>query len=720
MLIERALAVHEAGYEVVACRGKAPVFPGWQRGGATADTIRAWENDSRVTNIGILAGKIVAVDIDILDAGISERVKNLAMQMLGDTSLVRIGLSPKQLMVYRIAEPIRKKFASGVTNGTTHKVEVLGLGQQFVAFGRHPDTMQPYVWPEADLASVSADSVPEVTEAALDAFLAGLANIIGPPPKPAVQPEKPPQRLNGVNGHHQDRSDGVDAAEALEALHAIPCAQLDYHEWIRVGFALYAALGPSAASHYEAWSASDPARYKSDEPSRKFATFGQNEAIHPETLFWIAIENGWNPSKAAPVGDLGIFKRSSLSPPSPLPPHDPETGEVWEEPAEKVEPSPEQPRGMFTPYTWIDPSQIPPRRFLYGRHYIRQFLSTDISPGGIGKSSLVIAEDVAMAAHRDLLGTLPNERLKVAYWNGEDPLEELQRRVQAVCLHWGIKPDEIEGHLFVDSGRLLPLILAYEDRRKGPTVDQAVVDTIIASLVADKIDVLTIDPFIASHRVSENDNNAIEMVAKAWSHIADAACCSINLVHHSRKLNGEEVTVESGRGASALLAACRSARTLNQMSKDEAAQLGVENHRLYFRVDDGKSNLMPPAEGAVWHQLVNVDLPNGPMGTTGDKVGVVAKWEKVSPIAQLTTDDLRAVQNAVGSGQWRDNAQARDWVGKAIAQALKLSLPEEAPRVKNLIRAWLKSGALTIVRGLDQKRMPRDFVEVGNWVEPDD
>jgi hypothetical protein len=209
------------------------------------------------------------------------------------------------------------------------------------------------------------------------------------------------------------------------------------------------------------------------------------------------------------------------------------------------------------------------------------------------------------------------------------------------------------------------------------------------------------------------------MVAKAWSHIADAANCAVNLVHHSRKLNGEEVTVESGRGASALLAACRSARTLNQMTKDEAANLNIEHHRLYFRVDDGKSNLQPPADGATWYQLVNVDLPNGPMGTIGDKVGVVTRWEKPDVMAELTARHLLAVQNAVSGGRWRDNSQAGDWVGKAVAQALKMTLPEDAPKVKSLIKMWLKSGALTVVRGLDAKRMQRDFIEVGNWVEPD-
>jgi hypothetical protein len=45
------------------------------------------------------------------------------------------------------------------------------------------------------------------------------------------------------------------------------------------------------------------------------------------------------------------------------------------------------------------------------------------------------------------------------------------------------------------------------------------------------------------------------------------------LVHHSRKTYGNEMTVEDGRGASALIDAARTARALNTMSKDVARTL---------------------------------------------------------------------------------------------------------------------------------------------------
>jgi hypothetical protein len=142
----------------------------------------------------------------------------------------------------------------------------------------------------------------------------------------------------------------------------------------------------------------------------------------------------------------------------------------------------------------------------------------------------------------------------------------------------------------------------------------------------------------------------MERVAKMWAKIADETNCSIELVHHSRKTGGAEVTVEDGRGAGALLAAVRSARVLNPMSQDEANKAGIENRRLHFRVENGKANLVRPVDQATWYKLASVDLANG------DDVGVVTPWEWPNPFDGITVADLRAAQQAVSDGgPWREN-----------------------------------------------------------------
>ena len=56
-----------------------------------------------------------------------------------------------------------------------------------------------------------------------------------------------------------------------------------------------------------------------------------------------------------------------------------------------------------TPFRPRDPALIPPRRWIYDRHYIRQFLTETVAPGACGKSALAITEALAIATGRRLL-----------------------------------------------------------------------------------------------------------------------------------------------------------------------------------------------------------------------------------------------------------------------------------------------------------------------------
>ena len=117
-----------------------------------------------------------------------------------------------------------------------------------------------------------------------------------------------------------------------------------------------------------------------------------------------------------------------------------------------------------TPFTWRDPATFPRRQFVYGRHYARQYLGVTAAQTKVGKSSLDLVEAVAMASGRNLLGVEPVRPMRVWYWNGEDPQEELERRVLAICLHYGIDHREVEKSLFLDSGRDTEIIVATQTK----------------------------------------------------------------------------------------------------------------------------------------------------------------------------------------------------------------------------------------------------------------
>jgi AAA domain len=372
-----------------------------------------------------------------------------------------------------------------------------------------------------------------------------------------------------------------------------------------------------------------------------------------------------------------------------------------------------------TPYAWVNPSRIPRRQWLYRPHYIRKFLSATFSTGGVGKSSLVIAEVLAMVTDKPLLEICPSTALNAWYWNGEDPRDELDRRFAAAGKHYELTPDDIGDRLFVDSGRAMPIIIA-EETRTGTRVAEPAVEQVIATLVDKRIDVLVVDPFVSCHRVPENDNSAIERVAKSWAHIAEVANCSVMLVHHVRKTGGESVTVEDGRGASALLAAARTARTLNSMTPREAedAEVAEKDRRLHFRADIGKANLTRPAEQADWFKLVSIDLQNNEVGFGGDEVGVVTAWNyPQADEAKIAVSDLAKMKDAINAGgPWRADAQAKNepWIGVPVAQALGRDLLRKTHKraVAGMVRDLLQTGVLRLAYGKDTGRKARSYVEV--------
>ena len=372
-----------------------------------------------------------------------------------------------------------------------------------------------------------------------------------------------------------------------------------------------------------------------------------------------------------------------------------------------------------TPYVWTAPESIPVRQWLHGRHLIRKFVSATVAPGGVGKSSLGIAEALAMVSGRNLLGmTLPNVgALRTWYLNLEDPREEVTRQIQAAAKYHHLGPADLGDRLYLDSGREQEFVIA-ETQREGAVICWPVVESLIAEMRARRIDVILVDPFVSSHTVVENDNNAMDLVVKQWGKIADAANAAVHLIHHTRKQSGgeSEVTAESSRGGKALTDGCRSVRTINRMTKEEGEKAGVENHRLFFRTYNDKANLAPPSDRSDWYELKGVSLGNGGAHPS-DEVGVVTRWEWPDAYIDVVPGDLHRIQVGIHQGQWKESSQAANWAGKAVAEVLGLDLTDTGAKakVKGLLKDWIAGGALKVVSRPDRHRRACPFIEVGEW-----
>ena len=189
--------------------GKAPYGTAWQVGArqtppeciALASAV-AW-----ATNTGLLCDGLRAIDFDLDEQPLLALCHRLAVDMLGATIVRTRENSPRCLLVYRAAEgEPGKRVITGASQTKTHacKIEVLGRGQQFVAYGRHPSGAE-LQWHQGGPADVALADVPVVTEAQVTAFLDAAAEIIDAQP---VKPEKPKRdRAAGT------RPDGLPAGE---------------------------------------------------------------------------------------------------------------------------------------------------------------------------------------------------------------------------------------------------------------------------------------------------------------------------------------------------------------------------------------------------------------------------------------------------------------------------------------------------------------------------
>lgn len=357
------------------------------------------------------------------------------------------------------------------------------------------------------------------------------------------------------------------------------------------------------------------------------------------------------------------------------------------------------------PFVLPDPATIPMRQWLYGRHLIRRFVSATIAPGGVGKSTLKVAEALAMATGRPLLGESVERPLRVWLWNLEDPQEETTRKIAAACKAHGISNEDLGGRLFVNSGRDTPLILA-DALPNGGVMFTPQAEQFRGEMQRLQIDVAIVDPFVSSHHLNENDNNQMDAVVKEWGRIAGDCNAGIDLVHHTRKLGDSVVSAEAARGGKALVDAARDVVVLNAMTEEEAERLNVQTgRRSIFRLGSDKSNMAPPPEKSTWIRIEGIPLGNGFGG--GDHVGAARLWEAPSPFDGVSPETVQHALDMIAEGPIGESGMPtgerwtrhnRGGSKRCILQPLAALLGSSEEHAKRVIGEWINHGVVEEVQ----------------------
>ncbi len=155
---ELAQQLNNKGLEPIpiAPKQKYPTMKGWS---TCSLPIEPWPQDY---GIGLRTGEsVIGIDLDIYDQSmvndVIEYCFSEAFQVPFDMDyIIRVGQPPKALIPVVCPEITSKLISEKYIdeNGVINQIEILSTGQQFVAYGIHPETKKPYEW-SGDLLSHS-------------------------------------------------------------------------------------------------------------------------------------------------------------------------------------------------------------------------------------------------------------------------------------------------------------------------------------------------------------------------------------------------------------------------------------------------------------------------------------------------------------------------------------------------------------------------------------
>jgi AAA domain len=353
----------------------------------------------------------------------------------------------------------------------------------------------------------------------------------------------------------------------------------------------------------------------------------------------------------------------------------------------------------------IDEQKIPRRQWIIPGLLLRRYVSVLVAPPGIGKSLLTL--QIGMAASAGLMwgGWRPRKRPRVLIINSEDDAEEMRRRCVATQRVMGIASADLVGFAFAEQPDTI--VVAKADSRTKTVTRTPMAEAIIATIIAERIDVLIVDPFAETFEGDENSNSELKWAAALWREIARRTNAAVLLVHHTRKFGAEAGNIDSARGATALIGVARIVSTLFPMTEKEAEVLDDANKRTnYLRYDDAKANLTLVTLAARWFEKKTVTLdnagPDGPDYEPPDEVGVLIPWAPPRAFDKLDAMTANKVLDLIAAGKLdakgnrvpyspstRGRSNAR-WAGLAV-QELVVCSDKQAGEI---IDTWTKNGML--------------------------
>ena len=315
IIIDKGTALLRNGYQIVPIKPgkKYPGLNDWSQLNVNEDDLKQYAaNGFAKGGVGVLAKHTPGIDIDVHDKAITrEVIRHVTSVLDGDEALLlRVGLPPKALIPCQTSEPFTKVSSRVWVDimGVEHKLEVLGDGQQWVAYGIHPDTNRPYRWrgKSADPAVVERSHLPELTQSVAQSLVrwfedqctdwgwepktgssvvVGSVNLVNPDDVADVDDVT----TDDTGAWLHDSTHGIDASEMADRLSQLDPSMM-MSEWVQIGMACYHESGGAlwGLGAWESWSSSSP-KYRSGEMQSRWNSFSQRSGDQRSPITWSTV-----------------------------------------------------------------------------------------------------------------------------------------------------------------------------------------------------------------------------------------------------------------------------------------------------------------------------------------------------------------------------------------------------------------------------------------------
>jgi hypothetical protein len=253
--------------------------------------------------------------------------------------------------------------------------------------------------------------------------------------------------------------------------------------------------------------------------------------------------------------------------------------------------------------------------------------------------------------------------LKVSFVSGEEPYDELQRRIAAILIDRVGGANEakvdalmqkLDGKLFTFAGKNVAVVIKSVDDGTVEIERTTFHKELCAHTMENGIDLVILDPIARLHSGLDENSAEMQELHNAADALAILGNCGVVLVHHIRKSSKGLVDDQhAARGASAMTDAARIVVMMANMTRDEGKLYlpseKQEEFMRYCKLADPKQNYSLNS-AARWFQKTTVQLPVLLEDNSPDCRFVLTPWKPDQSNNVLTAKWLPAFFDKIEAG----------------------------------------------------------------------